>query len=183
MPAVPRLAASVVLLRGGDDALELLLVQRTPNARFMGGVWVFPGGAVDAGETLEQAAVRELAEEAGVALPAGDGLLVRWSRWITPEAIPIRFDTHFFLATAPGDSTPRVDGQECVDWGWFSPAAALDALSLAFPTRRQLEQMAGFASASALLAHAAAHEVVPVLPRVVGEGESARVLLPGDPGY
>jgi hypothetical protein len=40
-----------------------------------------------------------------------------------------------------------------------------------------------FASASALLAHAAAHEVVPVLPRVVGSGEEARVLLPGDPGY
>ena len=183
MPVEPRLAASVVLLRGGDDALELLLVQRTPNARFMGGVWVFPGGAVDADESLEQAAVRELAEEAGVALPAGDGVLVPWSQWITPEAIPIRYDTHFFLAAAPPASTPRVDGSECVDWGWFAPAAALDALRLAFPTRRQLEQLAGFASATALLSHAAAQEVVPVLPRVEGEGETARVLLPGDPDY
>ena len=47
---VPRQAASVILLRGGADALELLLVKRTPKARFMGGVWVFPGGAVDTGE-------------------------------------------------------------------------------------------------------------------------------------
>jgi hypothetical protein len=70
-----------------------------------------------------------------------------------------------------------------VDWGWFAPRAALEELALAFPTRRQLEQVGRFASATALLAHAAAHEVVPVLPRVVGSGEEARVLLPGDPGY
>ena len=44
----PRQAATVILLRGGAEALEVLLVRRTPKARFMGGVWVFPGGAVDA---------------------------------------------------------------------------------------------------------------------------------------
>jgi len=46
----PRQAATVILLRGGASDLEVLLVQRTPKARFMGGVWVFPGGAVDEGE-------------------------------------------------------------------------------------------------------------------------------------
>ena len=40
----------MILLRGGADALEVLLVRRTPKARFMGGVWVFPGGAVDTTE-------------------------------------------------------------------------------------------------------------------------------------
>ena len=40
----------MILLRGGARTLEVLLVKRTPAARFMGGVWVFPGGAVDAGE-------------------------------------------------------------------------------------------------------------------------------------
>jgi len=182
MPAEPRLAASVVLLRGGPDALELLLVQRNPDARFMGGVWVFPGGAVDPGETLAQAAARELAEEAAVTLPP-DAPLVRWSQWITPEAIPIRYDTHFFLAPEPAGAEPRVDGAECVDLRWLTPAAALDAVRLAFPTRRQLEQLAGFDSADALLAHAAAHDVVPVLPKVLGTGEMARVVLPGDPDY
>src|SRR4051794_39174532 len=68
---VPRQAASVILLRGAAEALELLLVKRDPNARFMGGVWVFPGGAVDAhegegDEAHRAAAVRELAEEAAV---------------------------------------------------------------------------------------------------------------------
>jgi 8-oxo-dGTP pyrophosphatase MutT (NUDIX family) len=49
-PTAPRQAATVVVLRGGAERLEVLLVQRTPKARFMGGAWVFPGGAVDAHE-------------------------------------------------------------------------------------------------------------------------------------
>ena len=78
-PTLPRQAATVILLRGGEQELELLLVKRTPAARFMGGVWVFPGGAVEratdqrsAGEddsAHRAAAVRELREEAGVTLP------------------------------------------------------------------------------------------------------------------
>ena len=44
----PRQAATVILLRGGAERLEVLLVRRNPEARFMGGAWVFPGGAVDA---------------------------------------------------------------------------------------------------------------------------------------
>src|SRR6202161_461957 len=70
-PTTPRQAASVILLRGGIDTLELLLVKRTPKARFMGGVWVFPGGAVDAQEgdgdqAHRAAAIRELREEAAI---------------------------------------------------------------------------------------------------------------------
>src|SRR5206468_3447410 len=41
-PVTPRPAASVIVLRGGAETLEVLLVRRTPAARFMGGVWVFP---------------------------------------------------------------------------------------------------------------------------------------------
>ena len=64
-PTPPRQAATVILLRGGAEDLEVLLVRRTPQARFMGGVWVFPGGAVDAvegdgDEAHRAAAVREL---------------------------------------------------------------------------------------------------------------------------
>src|ERR1700759_4073265 len=70
---VPRLAATVILLRGGSETLEVLLAQRNPRARFMGGAWVFPGGAVNAedgeGEPgRKAAAIRELREEAGVGL-------------------------------------------------------------------------------------------------------------------
>jgi 8-oxo-dGTP pyrophosphatase MutT (NUDIX family) len=191
-PTRPRQAATVILLRGEEQDLEVLLVRRTPDARFMGGVWVFPGGAVDAGEgegdeAHRAAAVRELREEAGIEL-ADVGGLVKFSRWITPAAVQIRFDTHFFLACLPPGQEPRVDGQECVDLGWFRPRDALDAyrahqLSLVFPTIKHLEQLAAFVSVQELLDYARGREVQPVEPRVVLEGEVARILLPGDPGY
>src|SRR5271155_4758125 len=127
----PRQAATVILLRGGARTLEVLLVKRTPAARFMGGVWVFPGGAVDTGEgegddAHRAAAIRELREEAAIALE-DPGALVKFSRWITPAEVRIRFDTHFFLASLPPGQEPRIDGEECVDCGWFTPQAALAA--------------------------------------------------------
>src|SRR6059036_310201 len=115
-PATPRPAASVILLRGGAETLELLLVRRTPAARFMGGVWVFPGGAADAGEDELDAALRELEEEAAIGGVERD-TLVPFSRWITPAAVKIRFDTHFFLAPVPDDAEAAIDGEEIVDLG------------------------------------------------------------------
>jgi 8-oxo-dGTP pyrophosphatase MutT (NUDIX family) len=157
-PVTPRQAATVILLRGGAERLEVLLVRRNPQARFMGGAWVFPGGAVDAGETHRAAGVREVAEEAAVLLPDPDAL-VELSRWITPATLPMRFDTLFFLAAAPADAEPRVDGAECVDAGWFAPRTALaGGISLMLPTRRTLEQLDGFASADAVLSWAAGRE-------------------------
>lgn len=191
-PTRPRQAASVILLRSGAHGLELLLVRRTPKARFMGGVWVFPGGAVDAAEgegdeAHRAAALRELQEEAGVTIedPAA---LVKFSRWITPAAVQIRFDTHFFLAELPRGQEPRIDGEECVDMGWFSPRSALEAhgageLELVFPTIKHLEQLSEFASVAELMEYARSRVVQPVEPRVVLEGEVARIVLPGEPGY
>jgi 8-oxo-dGTP pyrophosphatase MutT (NUDIX family) len=189
---LPRQAASVILLRGGAEDLQVLLVKRTPHARFMGGVWVFPGGAVDAGEgdgdeAHRIAGVRELREEAAIVLDDPDAL-VKFSRWITPAEVQIRFDTHFFLAELPAGQEPRVDGEECVDLGWFTPSAALDAngageIQLVFPTIKHLEQLRDFASVNSLMAYARGREVQPVQPRVLLEGEVARIVLPGEPGY
>ena len=189
---VPRQAATVILLRGGADTLEVLLVQRTPKARFMGGVWVFPGGAVDTtegdGDAAHRiAAIRELQEEAAITLD-DPAKLVKFSRWITPPEVKIRFDTHFFLAPAPPGQEPRIDGDECVDFGWFAPADALaaakrDEIALVFPTIKHLEQLAAFASADAVLAYARDRDVHPVVPRVIKEGEIARIVLPGDPAH
>jgi len=189
---VPRQAATVIVLRGGADALEVLLVKRTPHARFMGGVWVFPGGAVDAhegeGDAAHRiAAVRELQEEAGIVL-ADPGALVKFSRWITPAEVVVRFDTHFFLAPMPDGQEATIDGDEIVDQGWFTPADALAAhergeIYLVFPTIKHLEQLGAFANADALLDFARGRDVGPVQPRVVTEGETARLLLPGEPGY
>ena len=191
-PTVPRQAASVIVLRGGDETLEVLLLRRNPAARFMGGAWVFPGGAVDAHEgegdaAHRAAAVREVREEAGLELP-DPAALVKFSRWITPPEIRIRFDTHFFLAPAPPGQEAHADGEEMVDLGWHTPAGALAAhaggeLDLVFPTIRQLEQLAGFASADVALSWATGREIVAVEPRVRITGETARVVLPGEPGY
>ena len=70
----------------------------------------------------------------------------------------------------------------------FSPAGALEAyereeILLVFPTIKTLEQLAPFSSADELLGWATGREVVPIEPRVVMEGEVARVVLPGEPGY
>jgi 8-oxo-dGTP pyrophosphatase MutT (NUDIX family) len=189
---VPRPAATVILLRGGAEALEVLLVRRNPEARFMGGAWVFPGGAVDRREgagqdALRAAALRELEEEAGIGLTSPDEL-VPFARWITPAQVKTRFDTWFYLAPAPQGAEASVDGSEVVDAGWYEPAAALQAardghLFLVFPTIKQLEQLSTFPSADELLGYARGREVRPVQPRVLLSGESARIVLPGETGY
>jgi 8-oxo-dGTP pyrophosphatase MutT (NUDIX family) len=190
--SVPRPAATVIVLRGGAEALEVLLVKRNPASKFMGGAWVFPGGAVDRNEgegqpALRAAAMRELGEEAGIALNDPD-TLIPFSRWITPAAVKTRFDTWFYLTPLPDGATPEIDGNEIVDARWYEPRQALEAagrgeLLLVFPTIKHLEQISPFESAQALMEYAQGREILPVQPRVVMQGETARILLPGEPGY
>jgi hypothetical protein len=113
---------------------------------------------------------------------------VKFSRWITPREVAIRYDTHFFLAPAPEDQECVIDGEEIIDHGWFSPRAALErhdagGLPLVFPTIKHLQQLALFGSADTLLDHARGRDVLPVEPRVLLDGEVSRLVLPGEPGY
>jgi 8-oxo-dGTP pyrophosphatase MutT (NUDIX family) len=75
-------AATVMLLRESDEqGVEVFMMRRTTKAAFAGGMYVFPGGAVDAEDSsYEIAAIRECFEEAGV-------LLAR-----TPTGATVRFD-------------------------------------------------------------------------------------------
>jgi 8-oxo-dGTP pyrophosphatase MutT (NUDIX family) len=207
--ATPRPAASLILLRRGgrhrQRGVEVLLVRRTPEASFMPGVWVFPGGVVESDEAIRRGiegqdsaadgvelahracAVRELREEAGIELPA-ELELRPWSRWITPEAAPVRFDTRFYVAVAPAHSPPRPDGAETTEAAWISPREALerhrsDEMPLVFPTIKHLESLLPYAEAQEVLEAARNREIVPVVPRVVGKGDDRRVVLPGEPGY
>lgn len=185
-PARP--AASAIVLRDASAGPEVLLVQRNPEARFMGGAWVFPGGAVHADDDGPAgAAVRELGEEAGVHL-ADAGALVPFSRWITPAEVKVRFDTWFFALRAPEGIEVACDGEECVAHRWLRPADALAAgrrgeLTLVFPTIKHLEQLSRFESVAEALQTARGRPVEPVQPRVVARGDHAEVLLPGEPGY
>jgi 8-oxo-dGTP pyrophosphatase MutT (NUDIX family) len=188
-----RPAASVILLRDAQDGPEVLLLQRTPEARFMGGAWVFPGGSVHPDDERHGvpgpvgAALRETEEEAGLRI-AGPDELIPFSRWITPAQVKIRFDTWFFVTRSPRDADTRVDGEEIVDARWLSPQGALDAytrdeLLLVFPTIKHLEELTGFSSVDDALESARRRRVMPVEPRVLMDGGVARILLPGEPGY
>jgi 8-oxo-dGTP pyrophosphatase MutT (NUDIX family) len=196
-PSTPRPAASVVLLRRGGKhsqrALEVLMLRRSEEAKFMPGVWVFPGGSLDEADGAEEAglracAMRELAEEAGIELDAGEEL-VPFSRWITPEVIATRFDAWFFLALAPAHTPPQADGVETTEARWFQPAAALEAqqageLVLSFPTQTQLRWLAEFHTSDEAMSAYREGTLEPILPVVIAEDAAEpRVVLPGDPDY
>lgn len=163
------------------------MVRRADTQSFMPGVWVFPGGGVEADESFAQCAARELTEETGIELEPGSEVLP-WMRWITPEVVTVRFDTHFFVALAPAHSPPKPDMAEVDDAGWFSPRAALDdsaagELALVFPTIKTLETLLPYANAEEVLAAAPRRSMEPVLPRVVGTRENHRIVLPWENGY
>ena len=176
----------MLLTREGTRSLEVLLVQRSPAARFMASAWVFPGGAVDAEEgegeaAHRRAAVRELQEEAGVRLPDPDELVLV-SRWVTPSLYRLRFDTWFFLAELPPGGQVTLDETECVDFTWLEPAEALARhaagdMFMVLPTVAHLEQLTGAESPAAALRAARTRPVEVVRPRVVGTGDAARVVL------
>jgi 8-oxo-dGTP pyrophosphatase MutT (NUDIX family) len=184
----PRQAATIIVLRDSPAGPEVLLVQRNPAQRFMGGAWVFPGGAVHSEDADHAAtAIRELREEAGVELPT-DAELRPLSRWITPEEVKIRFDTWFFVVAAPPGAEATPDGSECVDARWIRPADALaaydrDELMLVFPTIKHLEVLAPIESVADALENARSREVVPMQPRIVIRDGVADVVLPGEEGY
>lgn len=115
-----------LLIRDG----QALLVHRTPDRDVFPGVWDFPGGHVESGETGPQALARELAEELDVVIeaPAGDGDLVleddawRLTVWVITE----------------WEGVPRnVQRDEHDDLAWFGREAAL-ALDFADPEYRDL---------------------------------------------
>jgi 8-oxo-dGTP pyrophosphatase MutT (NUDIX family) len=149
--AIPRAAATVVVLRGSPGAagFEVLMVRRHDQVAFMGGAYVFPGGRVDdsdaaraqalmtgtaarsrfpdltAGRELVHrvAAVRELLEEAGVRIEPS--ALVPFAHWVTPEVETRRYDTRFFAAEMPPDQEAQHDEGEMTDLAWLSPADAI----------------------------------------------------------
>lgn len=227
--AIPRPAATVVLVREAAAGPEVLMLRRASTAAFMPDAWVFPGGALDPADgsdaVLEHfdgpdeaaaserlglaaggrawfvAAVRECFEECGLLLavdaagravvPPASHELQRWrsvvlarpaafaelcgqlqvrlaghdlayfAHWITPEALPRRFDTRFFIAAAPPGQEPCLNGDELQAVCWIGPRVALDRadageLALRNATRSTLEELAGFPRAGELLDHARA---------------------------
>ncbi|SCL14467.1 NUDIX hydrolase [Micromonospora inyonensis] len=237
-PAVPRVAATVLLLRPATDGFQVYVIRRVAAMAF-GGVYAFPGGGVDpsdaqahpgwagpdpdewggrlgvaseAAQAVVCAAAREAFEEAGVLLAGPDpatvvgdvsgddweaarvdlekrrthfaefltgrgltlrsDLLLPWSRWITPEFEPRRFDTYFFVALLPeGQRTRDVSG-EADHTMWVRPAdalrrAAAGELTMLPPTLLTLEQVAAAGDLDGVARAAAGRDAAtPVTPRL-----------------
>jgi 8-oxo-dGTP pyrophosphatase MutT (NUDIX family) len=112
-----------------------------------------------------------------------------FAHWITPEGLPRRYDTRFFVTAAPPGQVPAHDAAETVADVWIRPADALarhraGEMELILPTIRNLQAIGRFPTAAAVLGVAAGVRRVPsVTPRMVVDSEGLRLLLPGDPGY
>ena len=159
----PHPAVTVVIVREGHERpVEVLLMRRPAHMRFAAGVWVFPGGRVDAGETHEQAAVREVAEEIALDLAIADLAPLDW--WITPEPETRRFDVRFLVARAPHDQVPVGSPDEVDEWRWIAPADALAAgLPMLRPTMSVLERLSSVAAIGEALVPM--EGLVPRMPR------------------
>ena len=188
-PVEARRAATVMVLRdlphvaGKCGGLEVYLMRRQASMAFAGGLYAFPGGRVDPDDIdVQSAALREVREETGLKLRE----LHAWSRWITPEFEPRRYDTWFYVARLPDDASPAdISGE--ADWaGWMAPGDALRDLagSMLPPTAVALRELAGHMTVDSVLAAAGDRDLTPVIPRVIfADDGSVSLLLPGDPGY
>jgi 8-oxo-dGTP pyrophosphatase MutT (NUDIX family) len=198
-PLIP--AATVVLLRDGTAGIEVLMMRRNAKLAFAGGHWVFPGGRIDPDDfapgdadrddpdvllaAARRAAVREAAEEAGLAVdPAG---LIWFSHWTPPGLSPKRFSTWFFVSRAPAGAV-TVDGGEIHEHGWMTATDALERrdrleIELSPPTWITLSQLQPFAAVDDALAAFAAAEPTYFATRIAAAGDTLLALYAGDAGY
>lgn len=188
------LAATVVPMRPAAGAPEILLLQRAAALVFYGGAWVFPGGRIDPEdgdvqadleEVAKRAAVRELAEEAGLHVEPSALRLI--SRWVTPPGRTRRFDTLHFIARVTADQPVRVQASEVSAYRWLTATEALQLhaqgeIELPPPTFVTLTTLAAFLSIED--AHAS-HQAQPLhyVPRPHAVEGGHIFLYAGDAGY
>src|SRR4029434_1024244 len=114
--------------------------------------------------------------------------LVPYAHWITPEGMPKRFDTWFFLAAAPPDQLGAHDGKESTDSIWVSPREALEGgetgrFKLPFPTTRNLIKLGKQPSVKAALDDSRGKSVVTVTPVMTRNNGGRQLRIPLEAGY
>lgn len=130
-------------------------------------------GAISLAALLEQERLRLACDE-----------LAHFAHWITPKAMPKRFDTHFFLARVPEGQDGQHCGRESVDSLWVRPHEAARASEhLLFPTRMNLLKLAAAHNAAEALAAARATPPVTVEPWTEDSSDGTYVRIPADAGY
>ncbi|WP_260482211.1 NUDIX hydrolase [Sphingomicrobium flavum] len=196
-----RPAATLILMREGEGAPQMLMVRRTRAMAFAAGAWVWPGGRVDKADELAAAAqahedaafriaaIRETHEEVGIDL--GDDLdqLTPFARWLPNFNVERRFDTLFYLARAPeGAAIAKLQQGEIAEACWTSASAMLERIEAGdataiFPTKRNLERLAQYASIAEALDDAARYPIAPITPWVEQRGGEDHVVIADDIGY
>lgn len=111
-----------------------------------------------------------------------------FAHWITPEGLPKRFDTHFFIATAPEQQEAAYDRLETSAGAWINPEAALAAYErgefpLVFATIHQLRALATFNSVQEAIAFTESHHVPVRMPILEHKNGTTRVFLPEDADF
>jgi 8-oxo-dGTP pyrophosphatase MutT (NUDIX family) len=114
--------------------------------------------------------------------------LVPYAHWITPEGMPKRFDTWFFLAAAPPEQAGAHDGKESTDSIWVSPREALEGgesgrFKLPFPTTRNLIRLGKQACVKAALDDSRGKPVVTVMPVMTRLNGGRQLRIPAEAGY
>ena len=111
-----------------------------------------------------------------------------FSRWVTPNMMPKRFDTWFYVAAAPKDQLASSDGWETVDAEWIAPLEAIrlgaaGERTIIFPTRMNLQMLAEASSTEDAIVRAQARQIVTVEPKVEMRDGERVLVLPKDAGY
>jgi hypothetical protein len=114
--------------------------------------------------------------------------LVPFAHWITPEFMPKRFSTWFFLVAAPPDQVAVHDGHESVDSVWIRPEDAVaeaDAgrRTIIFPTLLNVKKLGRSGTVADAIAAARRGPVVTVLPQVAVTEKGRMLRIPAEAGY
>jgi 8-oxo-dGTP pyrophosphatase MutT (NUDIX family) len=168
--------AGVLLARRGETTLT---IPPEDVARFAG----YRDGLY--GQNGQTETMASIAQREGLTLATGE--LLHWAHWITPEALPKRFDTHFFLAPMPSGQEAAHDRLETTAGVWTTPENALARSSagdfpLVFATIHQLQALTGLASVTAARARFTAASVRTIQPHVVQRDGQPVIMLPDDVG-
>jgi 8-oxo-dGTP pyrophosphatase MutT (NUDIX family) len=114
--------------------------------------------------------------------------LMPYAHWITPEGVPKRFDTWFFLAAAPPEQVGAHDGKESTDSIWVSPREALAGgesgrFKLPFPTTRNLIRLGKQPGVAAALDDSRGRNIVTVMPVMTRLNGGRQLRIPREAGY
>lgn len=162
-----------VLIARMRDGSPLKLNSEEQNARFAA-----YRRELNAGRTT----LGEVARRENLLFPLD--LLVPYAHWITPEFLPKRFSTRFFLAAHPEDQSAATDQGELTDSLWAKPEEVLRRyrgreIVLMPPTLKTLEELARYACLDDLFAGVRSRAIYPILP----EPGEEMIKLPHDAEY